>query len=311
MDAPLQNSRHVEVKASTKGKPKKRWGPRERGGPISKGSSSQPDEQPRKKCACPPKRKKRKPVKVKARQKQPKSAKFQVSTHQSTAAKPQYQEEQSWLVDIGKEKIANCRRIVWEGTVKLLLTVQEMTEAVQEILDSGDTHLGFDTETKPNFRKGGYNKTALIQLAAAQTVYLFRICGLPGHKFDPLLPILTNGNIRKSGVAIHNDVKELQLIQPFQAAGFVDTTTLTRDQLRIKNGGLRALAAHFLDGALSKKQQMSNWAAATLSAGQIRYAATDAWVSREIHVRAEQALLLSKRDAAVEGAAAVADVPEE
>jgi ribonuclease D len=35
---------------------------------------------------------------------------------------------------------------------------------------------------------------------------------------------------------------------------------------------------------------MSNWAADDLSPAQIKYAATDAWVSREIHARALAAL---------------------
>jgi ribonuclease D len=34
---------------------------------------------------------------------------------------------------------------------------------------------------------------------------------------------------------------------------------------------------------ISKAQQLSNWEADTLNEGQLRYAATDAWVSLEIY----------------------------
>jgi ribonuclease D len=171
----------------------------------------------------------------------------------------------------------------------------------------GARPLGFDTETKPNFIKGRTaNKTALVQLGTASTVYLFHISNLDGHNFDALLPILTNEKITKSGVSIHNDVKELQQIKSFRAAGFIDTSTMTRDQLRIKNTGLQALAAHFMNGRLtkSKKNQMSNWAAGTLTPSQIKYAATDAWVSREVHVQAKQAVAAAKKKKAAHDGAA-------
>jgi len=207
------------------------------------------------------------------------------ATKSSKVDKPK-KEQPVWKIEICKMKISNSRIIAWEGPVKVLLTMPEMTSAVKEILASGEKHLGFDTETRPNYKRGGFNPTALIQLATAKTVYLFRICKLPGHNFDPLLPILTNPSILKTGVSICEDVKDLCRIQHFQPAGFVDTTEITQKVLGIKNGGLRALAVHFLDGRITKGAQMSNWACNHLDPQQIRYAATDAWVSREIHVRA-------------------------
>lgn len=196
---------------------------------------------------------------------------------------------QIWNVEVSKAEISRCQMVAWDGPVKLLLTDSEMTEAVEEILASGETHLGFDTETRPNFRKGGWNPTALVQLATSSMVYLFRICMLPGHRFDPLIPIFTNPNITKTGVSIQDDVKQLQKVHGFQAAGFVDTTTITKKVLRIKNGGLQALTCHFMNSRLSKAAQMSNWAAHKLTPKQILYAATDAWISREIHARAVSA----------------------
>jgi ribonuclease D len=234
-----------------------------------------------------PKRKPRKPTKAEG----PKQRKQR-----------QQQPQQDWSVEISKESIEAYPIIAWTGPIKLLRTFNEMKNAVHEILSSGERHLGFDTETKPNFVKGraGVNKTALVQLGTASTVYLFHISNLDGHNLDALLPILTNENITKSGIAIHNDVKDLQQIQSFRDAGFVDTSTITRDQLRIKNTGLQALTAHFMAGRLpkSKKVQMSNWAAEHLSASQIQYAATDAWVSREVHVRAKKTVVAASAAAA-------------
>jgi len=56
-------------------------------------------------------------------------------------------------------------------------------------------------------------------------------------------------------------------------------------QVGIKNYGLRGLAAMMLGFRISKKAQVSNWARKNLSPLQVQYAATDAWVSREIYLR--------------------------
>jgi ribonuclease D len=177
--------------------------------------------------------------------------------------------------------------IHWKGPVQVLNTAAEMMDAVQEIHDSGETHLGFDTETKPVFRRGDYNRPALIQLATAERVYLFRICKLINHTFEPLLPVFTDPTILKTAVGIHQDIKDLQRVMPFQAVGFVDCSTVTvNKQMCIHKMGLQAMAAHFLQGRINKGKTISNWASPVLTASQIRYAATDAWVSREAYVRA-------------------------
>ena len=69
-------------------------------------------------------------------------------------------------------------------------------------------------------------------------------------------------------------------------AGFVEIADLTA-KLKYENRGLRALAALLLKGRISKAAQVTNWARESLDARQIRYAATDAWISREIYLRAE------------------------
>lgn len=246
-----------------------------------------------------PRRRRHRPVKAKAERVPRNAAEVVASlTSQPQGAKNARSlqtngEEEIWNVEVCQIAMRNSQVIAWTGPVKVLVTLSEMVAAVQEIFASGETHLGFDTETRPNYVKGGWNKTALVQLATADVVYLFRICMLPGHSFDPLLPILTNPNISKTGVSIDNDVRDLQKVRNFAAAGFVDTTTITRDAMRIKQGGLQALTYHFLGGRLAKgAAQMSDWATVgALTAAQIRYAATDAWVSREVHVRALAAVV--------------------
>jgi len=182
---------------------------------------------------------------------------------------------------INKAEINDLPLIAWEGEIRILETVEAMQAAVAEL--ASEDHLGFDTETRPTFKKGDYYPPALIQLATADCVFLFRISKT--ETFEPLLPILESPDILKTGVAIKDDVKELRAMQDFTPGGFIEIADITA-KLGYENRGLRALAGLLLEGRISKAAQVSNWARPELDDKQVRYAATDAWISREIYSRA-------------------------
>lgn len=182
---------------------------------------------------------------------------------------------------ISKDTLNALPLIYWSGRIEILNTIESMTAAVDVLKEK--SLLGFDVETRPSFKKGEYHPPALVQIADADCVYLFRICKT--ETLNPLLPILESIEILKTGVAIKDDVKELQAMKAFDSAGFVEVTEITR-KLGYENRGLRALAGLFLKGRISKAAQVSNWEQNDLSHKQIRYAATDAWVSRELYLRA-------------------------
>ena len=182
---------------------------------------------------------------------------------------------------ISKAEINELPLIAWEGDIQILESPEEM-EAAASIL-ANESHLGFDTETRPSFKKGDYYPPALIQLATEHCVYLFRISET--ETFDPLLPILESPDILKTGVAIKDDVKELRAMEDFTPNGFVEIADITL-KLGYENRGLRALAGLLLHGRISKAAQVTNWARPKLDNKQVRYAATDAWISREIYRQA-------------------------
>ena len=74
---------------------------------------------------------------------------------------------------ISKAEINELPLINWEGRIEILNTIEEMTAAVEKL--KHETILGFDTETRPTFKKGDYYPPALIQLGTLDCVYLFRI----------------------------------------------------------------------------------------------------------------------------------------
>ena len=141
--------------------------------------------------------------------------------------------------------------------------------------------IGFDTETKPSFKKGEYFHPSLIQLATENDAYLFQLN--KNQKIFKILKIFENSNIIKTGVAIERDLKDLNKIFTFKPKNFVELSTIAKNN-DIENLGLRSLTALFFESKLSKKEQISNWAKNNLTESQIKYAATDAWISRKLYI---------------------------
>ena len=143
--------------------------------------------------------------------------------------------------------------------------------------------LGFDTETRPTFTPEQHsNGTALLQLSGSGKAYLFRLktLGLP----RPLAAILANPSITKVGAATLDDVKGLQKITKFAPKGFVDLQNIVWEY-GIRDKSVKKMTAIILGVKISKAQQLSNWEAEHLSDSQQRYAATDAWVCREMYLK--------------------------
>jgi ribonuclease D len=170
--------------------------------------------------------------------------------------------------------------IAFEGEIVLVETEKDSNEAVQEIME-GDLLLGFDTESKPVFKKGIIQRLALIQLCNGEKTWLFRVLktGIP----NKLAKLLTDESILKIGLAITDDGKKIHHDFGISPKGLFDISTLSKECGYIENG-LRNLTARVLGCRISKAQQTSNWEAEELSEAQQIYAATDAWLGRELYL---------------------------
>ena len=143
--------------------------------------------------------------------------------------------------------------------------------------------IGFDTETRPVFSPGQHhNHVALLQLSGPRKAFLFRVGSLGMPKL--LCNLMANPRILKVGAAVHDDVRGLQYYQRFKAQGFVDLQKIAFEW-GIRDKSVKKMAANILGLRISKSQQLSNWEAEELSAGQQMYAATDAWVCREMYLK--------------------------
>lgn len=195
------------------------------------------------------------------------------------------QANHSFRLTIEKEEINHLHLQRYSGPIEVIRDDEEMVKALREL--KREKVLGFDTETRPSFRKGESYLPTLVQLGGENKVYIFYINRL--KKLPKLFKVLANPRIAKVGVAMDYDIRQLQEVQEFQPAGFRNLEELT-EKLGIKKNGLRNLAAIVLGFRLSKSEQRSNWARDPLTRQQVTYAATDAWVSREIYLKLAEAL---------------------
>jgi ribonuclease D len=184
---------------------------------------------------------------------------------------------------IDKDAIAGLPLGQFEGKIILVEHPDDTPAAVAQL--AKERVLGFDTESRPSFKAGISYLPSLLQLAGSNAVWLFRLDACGG--IPAIFPLLKSDDILKVGVAVRDDVKGLQDRAPFRAGGFVEISEYTR-RAGIENTGLRALAAHYLGMRISKGAQVTNWATPRLSKQQIVYAATDAWVSRELYLHLEK-----------------------
>ncbi len=184
------------------------------------------------------------------------------------------------LIKVNKEEINSLPLIIFEGDIHCVKTDADIKKAIK-ILKKAKI-IGFDTETRPNFKKGvsNQNKVALLQLSTLTDAFLFK---LPDIKnIADIFNILENKKILKIGVAIKDDLKALNKILPLKANNFIDLQNFA-EEFGFGDKGLRNLSGIILKQKLSKAQQLSNWEKDELEPNQQIYAATDAWICIKIY----------------------------
>eukprot|EP01132_Coremiostelium_polycephalum_P007647 gene7647-9405_t len=128
-------------------------------------------------------------------------------------------------------------------------------------------------------------KVALIQIASKDIVYLIHLAQMPSFP-KALEAILVDPRIIKVGVAISQDAAII--FKSFQTVvkGCVDLVPLGK-LTNFSGNGLASLAASVLNVKLDKSHHIrcSHWEQKHLTAEQIHYAATDAYISRKLFIK--------------------------
>ena len=180
-------------------------------------------------------------------------------------------------ISISAEEINNLPLRTFSGRTNVISDPLQLEKIVKEI--SFHDVVGFDTETRPSFKKGQVFQVSLLQLAIPRKVFLIRL----NHTgvTEELAGLFSNSGIIKTGVGIRDDLKALQKLRGFDPVNCHDLSTLAKAAgLQVES--VKKLTALLLGFRISKSAQTSNWEVPTFTQKQIEYAATDAWVCLEL-----------------------------
>lgn len=181
-------------------------------------------------------------------------------------------------ISITKEQISTMPIAIFQGDITLVETPDDVRKAIIEL--EREKIVGFDTETKPSFRKGHANKVALMQLSTLDRCFLFRLnkVGIG----DDINRLMANESITKIGLSVHDDFHVMHRSTQVVPHGFVELQSLVKDY-HIEDISLQKIYAILFGEKISKGQRLTNWEAATLTPQQQKYAATDAWACLRIY----------------------------
>ena len=177
-----------------------------------------------------------------------------------------------------KERIQSLPLTKFEGRVFVITTESDADKAVDYLMKQ--PILGFDTETRPSFKKWQRHTVSLLQVSTHDTCFLFRL-HLTGMT-KSIIRLLEDRKITKVGLSLRDDFHQLHERSPFNVGTFIDLQDEVKE-IGVQDASLQKIFANLLGGKISKSQQLSNWEADILTDGQKTYAATDAWACIMIH----------------------------
>lgn len=179
---------------------------------------------------------------------------------------------------ITKNEINELAIEVFNGEIIVIDDVDDVEGAVEYLKQF--KVIGFDTETRPVFRKNVTRKVALMQLATMDKCFLFRLNRIQYP--DVLDDIICNNEVMKVGLSLRDDFAALRQRSDCSPLNFVDLQSFVKDY-DIKEMSLQKIYAILFNKKIAKNQRLSNWEAKVLKDSQKMYAAIDAWASLRIY----------------------------
>lgn len=164
------------------------------------------------------------------------------------------------------------------GQIIVVNSETQADRAVEELMQQ--RCVGFDTETRPSFKKGQHYKISLMQISTADTCYLFRL-----NRIDipaSLEAFLKTDRVLKVGLSLRDDFGAIRKRVDIEPAHFLDLQQYV-GKFGIEDASLQKIYAILFQKKISKGQRLTNWEAELLTESQQKYAALDAWACLQIY----------------------------
>jgi len=185
---------------------------------------------------------------------------------------------QTFAPSITKDEINQMPIEKFEGRIISITTEKDADKACNYLAQF--KIVGFDTETRPNFRKDQHYLISLMQISTDDTCFLFRLnyIGMP----QSLESFLTSNTTMKIGLSLRDDFHAINRRKEMEPANFFDLQKYVGN-FGIEDLSLQKVYAILFGKKISKGQRLSNWDADVLNEQQCSYAALDAWACLRIY----------------------------
>ncbi|HOT28821.1 MAG TPA: 3'-5' exonuclease [Candidatus Ozemobacteraceae bacterium] len=164
------------------------------------------------------------------------------------------------------------------GDVVVPATTDDCAAALDEIRVAGA--VGFDTESKPVFKKGVSRPGPdLVQFATSERAFIFQLQRLECRPF--VTEILLADDILKVGFDLQSDRGALHKFFGIEIKSVLDLCAVFRKRGYRNTTGVRAAVGMVLHRSFSKSKHVttSDWSKLQLSPNQLVYAANDAYAA--------------------------------
>lgn len=185
-------------------------------------------------------------------------------------------------ISIPKNLIGEMPVATFPGKIQVIDNAADARAAVRYL--SRQTIVGFDSETRPSFRRGSTHNVALVQLSIHEICFLFRINKM--GFVEPLRKFFELPDIKKIGLSTKDDFHGLHKLGEFEPQGFIELQDYVKE-FGIIDASLQRIYAILFGERLSKGQRLTNWEAQELTEAQQHYAALDAWSCIRIYEHLE------------------------
>lgn len=188
-------------------------------------------------------------------------------------------------ISISKQQLAALPAAQYPGSITVVDNLDMVAHAIEQLRKS--EIIGFDTETRPSFKKGQNYNVALLQLSSSDECFLFRLnkIGFP----ETLKALLEDKDQLKVGLSIHDDFRNLNKKFTCEPEGFIELQQFVT-QWNIVDKSLSKIYGILFGQRLSKSQRLSNWEADQLAEAQKHYAALDALACVRIYKHLKEGL---------------------
>lgn len=182
------------------------------------------------------------------------------------------------MISISKEQVSSLPVMEYDGRTIVINNPKDADKAIKYLLSQ--PIVGFDTETRPSFKKGQSHKVCLMQIATNAECFLFRL-NKTGFT-ESIRKFLECENVVKVGLSLNDDLRALHKLDNFTPGSFIDLQSFVK-KYDISDNSLQKIYAILFDKRISKGQRLTNWEADTLTPPQQAYASLDAKACLDIY----------------------------